>query len=250
MRHDISTINDGEGTLYTSDDINNDRSDEICEKAYKVGSAGLVFCQTCEDLVKEITRESVAQLKQVELALALRTKELAKMKSNLAAQIVEADNAIDKAQTQLRHMEQRADAGSPMQEAVTSMRALVRDLQLNRRNATEDLRNKTLALDIDNSVRKVTAQMACEDVPKKLQTSASAPSMQTAGMRTSGAQPGRSPKQATAPHCGGNPQQGELEPSQSFSKLALSPSSPSHKAGGSSPLKAAANSTFQRSHGY
>lgn len=250
MRYDISTISAGAGDLYKSEDINDSRSDAITEKAYKVGVGGLTFCHTCEDLVKEIKRESAAISKQVDLGVTLHTKELAGIKSNLATQIVEAEGAVEKAQRQLKQMEQRAEVGSPMQEAVTQMRALVRDLQANRRNAIEDLRNKTTALDIDNSVRKVTAQVACEDAPgsKKLQGSSSAPSMQNTSMRATGPSPKAANSQGWH-H--GNPQQGDMEMFQSRSRNAMpSPAASAHGAGASSPLKAAAAASVQRGHGY
>lgn len=250
MRHDISTIAEGEGALYKSEDIDDKRSDAICEKAYKVGAIGLTFCHGSDELIKTIKIDSKAIAKQVDTLFGLHTKELAKMKASLAAQIVESEGAIDKAQVQLKHMEQRVEVGSPMQEAITSMKTLLRDLQANRRNAIEDLRNKTAVLDIDNSCRKVTAQMASGEalVPKTLPDSPSAPALQSSKMKKLGqnAQNGRG--NSSSWH--GNPQQGDgVEMSQSLSKSASSPNYHTG-AGGSSSLKAAAKASVQgNNHG-
>merc|ERR1719221_2129928 len=54
---------------------------------------------------------------------------------------------------------------------------MVEDLKTSRRTLVEDLRSKVSALDIDNSCRRVTPQMASE--PRKLQNSSSMPNLKS-----------------------------------------------------------------------
>merc|ERR1711865_12612 len=178
------------------------------------------------------------------------------MKLSLAQRIVESEAAIDKAGTQLRHMEQRAEmGGKTMNEMIATLKALLRDLHGNRQNSVKDLRNKSLALDIDNSCRKVTPEVATAAsdpvTNKKLAASASAPALSSPGaskMSTSGT--GWKPSPEWTSPSPGNPQQGEFEQrtanaQQSPKRPAPNRASPSPKAGGSNPLKAAATNQLK-----
>jgi len=241
MRHDLLTIASGEDQeLYVSDDISAARSNEIVENAYRISADGVMIMNASEGFVKRIKGEAKALNKQVEECLRLHTKELAGMKTTLGQRIVESEQAIDKAGTQMRHMEQRAEMGdNTLKENIALLKALLRDLHVNKQNSVQDLRNKSIALDIDNSCRKVTAQVASsgpkDATNKKLAPSQSAPALGGASKMSStgnGFPPGQS----------GNPQQGDVEQRKSFANFkghnGSSPSSPS--AGGSNPLKAGA----------
>merc|ERR1719221_2520443 len=61
---------------------------------------------------------------------------------------------------------------------------MVEDLKTSRRTLVEDLRSKVSALDIDNSCRRVTPQMASE--PRKLQNSSSMPNLKSTVRGTAG----------------------------------------------------------------
>merc|ERR1712070_595009 len=116
--------------------------------------------------------------KRVANALALHTKELASFRAKLAQQVVASEGAIDKAEQQLSRMLPRIEMGDEtLKDTATKLQALLRDLRATRQKTSEDLRNKTAALEIDNSCRKVTPQMASETAPKKLVSSSSAPSL-------------------------------------------------------------------------
>jgi len=253
MRIDLGTIAAGEELdLHVTEDISDKRSKQIEARAYEVAAAGLVLSAYSVELVKSIKTKSAEIDKQVMLSLKLHTKELAVMKSSLARKVIESETAIDKAGTQLRHMEERVKQGDPaMAELVSTMKALLRDLNATRSKTIEDVRSKTAALDIDNSCRKVTPAMAADPVAAKMAASASAPSLGTPKMSSSGkAKPSMSGEFSIA----GNPQQGDyqqldvtLRQSKSSSKLNAHnrPSPSSSAAGGSSSLKATASTLLQ-----
>merc|ERR1712070_338403 len=119
---------------------------------------------------------------------------------------------------QLRHMEQRVEQGddNTLKANVATLKAMLRDLHGNRQNSVKDLRNKSTALDIDNSCRKVTAQVAtalCGEQAKKLASSASAPTLGGSSKMTSS---GTGWKPST--ENSGNPQQGDVEHRQNNGK--------------------------------
>jgi len=100
------------------------------------------------------------------------------MRSKLAIQVTEAETAFEKAELQLSHMMQRTGMGdSALAQRAAKMEALLRDLGVSRHKTNEDLRNKTVALDIDNSCRRVTAQMASSEPATKMGHSNSAPTL-------------------------------------------------------------------------
>merc|ERR1712182_116963 len=136
-------------------------------------------------------------------------------------------------------MEQRAEMGdNSMKEMIATLKALLRDLHSNRQNSVKDLRNKSLALDIDNSCRKVTPQVATAPsdpkAKKQLAASQSAPAL-GASSKMSASGSGWKP----ASESSGNPQQGDIEQRHAIAKTPKR-HSPSPSAGGSNPLKAAA----------
>lgn len=251
MRHDLGTIAAGEECdLYNSPEISNKRSNEIVENAYVISAQGLKIQDSSEALVKRVKNQAAVLNKQVEQSLAHHTKELASMKASLAQKIVESEGAIDKASTQLRHMEQRAELGdNSMNDMISTLKALLRDLHSNRQNSVKDLRNKSLALDIDTSCRKVTSQVATAPsdpkAKKQLAASQSAPVLGGASKMPAS---GTGWKQG-AESCG-NPQQGDnhiVINQEQRHAIARSPKrpTPSPSAGGSNPLKAAATAVVQ-----
>jgi len=241
MLKDRATVEAGEDVPLYTEGVSDKRSREICANAHVIAEKAAKLNKESETLVKRIKNEAALLNKQVEQCLKTKTKDLEHMKNSLAQQIVQSEGAIEKAQTQLKHMEQRAEMGdSSMIEGVTALKNLLRDLRANQQNSQRDLRNKTLALDIDQSVRKVTAQVATASMEKdkkpKLTNSASAPTMGTPKMSASGTawKPGE--------NCG-NPQQGDYsEQRQSQNRKTRPIRSPS--AGGSNSLKAAATATL------
>jgi len=245
MRHDLGTVCSGEDSaLFSSEDISERRSDEIVENAYKISAEGLKTKDTSESLVKRAKSQGAVLNKQVQCELARHTKELADMKLSLAQRIVESEAAIDKAGTQLRHMEQRAEMGDKtMNEMIATLKALLRDLHGNRQNSVKDLRNKSLALDIDNSCRKVTAQVAsAAQEPantKKLGVSASAPNLGASSKMSASGTAWNKPENS------GNPQQGDLSEQRQAKARARPHPSSSPNAGGSNPLKAGAAAVVQ-----
>mmetsp|Transcript_122183 Transcript_122183/g.317510 ORF Transcript_122183/g.317510 Transcript_122183/m.317510 type:complete len:477 (-) Transcript_122183:69-1499(-) len=131
-----------------------------------------------EHMIVKIREESRAATKRVAEALAKRTKELSDMKKQFEAHLADVEHTHAKAERALAVEEARVDPtaeDATQQERLEILRSAVRDLASSKENLTEDLRNKIAALDIDNSCRRCTPQMACE--PKKLQPSASSPSL-------------------------------------------------------------------------
>merc|ERR1712070_635478 len=150
--------------------------------------------------------------KRVANALALHTKELASFRAKLARQVVDSEGAIDKAEQQLSRMLPRIDMGDlTLKDTADKLQALLRDLRATRAKTSEDLRNKTIALDIDNSCRKVTPQMASgEAALKKLVSSSSAPVLGSVNMASTTGNMNATFLKASS----GNPQQGDFMPEQ------------------------------------
>jgi len=252
MRYDSSTVNEGEDVdLYVSEEISDSKSDDIVVHALHLFEQALELNDFSVVLVKRIKVASEAIAKRVSLCLTFHTKDLSSMKSVLAKKIVEAEGAIDKAGVQLRHMEQRVEQGDQkMADVVKQMKNMLRELQASRQKTIEDLRCKTAALDIDNSCRKVTPQVASapQGGPKKMGTSASAPSLvspknSTAGQGQTGQwkPTGGSGLPGDASSLYGNPQQGDVDHGRGAINFGHNRTGPSPtNAGGSNPLKAAA----------
>lgn len=212
MKKDMATISAGQDApLCSPECISDQRSGDVQQESQKLAEAALRFKDECEGLVSRIKKESVIVSKRVANCLRLHTQELAGMRKKLAAQVTESETAFDKAELQLSHMMQRTGMGdSAMAQRVGKMEALLRDLGASRRKTTEDLRNKTIALEIDNSCRKVTAQMASGEPASKMGHSTSAPSLSPHKMATatdSFKMTLRSPSGASP----NNPQQGDNE---------------------------------------
>jgi len=240
MTKDLSTIGPGQDVpLCSPECISNKRSLEMQQKAYKLSEAGLHLSDHSEVLVTRIRRHAANVAKRVTQAFLSHTKELAVMRAKLARQVVDSEAAIDKAELQLSHMKQRVDMGDmSLSDRADALKATLRDLRAIRQKTSEDLRNKTIALELDNSCRKVTAQMASgEAPPNKLSTSSSAPAL---GSKKMASTTGRLNSTMTS----GNPQQGDAESSPmrhsgiNFASAAGSP-------GGSGSLKAAGNQFVQ-----
>lgn len=253
MKKDISTINAGADTeLHNPECISDAASREIAQRAYELVESGLKLKDHSEEVVKRIKTESSVISKRVTQALQLHTKELASLRASLARQVVESEGAIEKAEQQLGRMLPRIDMGDEtLKEAADKLQALLRDLRATRSRTSEDLRNKTTALDIDNSCRKVTPQMASGDAaPKKLASSSSAPVLGSVNMSSSTANPNATFLKASS----GNPQQGDFLPEQQspdhLRHTATGFSSPTSSlkggaVGGSGLLKAAAMAVVQ-----
>merc|ERR1712100_1003690 len=120
-------------------------------RAYERVDSGLKLKDRSEEVVKRIKTESSAMSKRVVTALQLHTKELASLRAKLARQVVESEGAIEKAEQQLGRMLPRIDLGDlTLKDTADKLQALLRDLRATRAKTSEDLRNKTTALDIDN----------------------------------------------------------------------------------------------------
>merc|ERR1719387_3344847 len=116
----------------------------MCDRAYKLSLAGLQLNDYSEVLVSRIKKQSAATCKQVAQALALHTKELAGLRSTLARQVEESKTAIDKAETQMRHLDQRLEMGDEsVRPNATALKALLRDLRASKQKTIDDLRSKT-----------------------------------------------------------------------------------------------------------
>lgn len=256
MRFDLATINGGEDVdLCSPENISDSKSKEMSDRAYKLSLAGLQLNDYSEVLVSRIKRQSAATCKQVAQALALHTKELAGLRSTLARQVEESKGAIDKAEVQMRHLDQRLEMGDEsVRPNATALKALLRDLRASKQKTIDDLRSKTAALEIDNSCRRVTPQMATSDPfePKKpLAASSSAPTLGAASKmsKTMG-------QWKMAQASSGNPQQGDEETARPSPKQMRHTASSggfaiqagSSPAGGSNPLKAAAAASFVQGH--
>lgn len=132
-----------------------------------------------ENLIQAIRAEAAEAIKRVEQALAKRTRELSEVQKKFQALILEVEHAKMAAERALETAEERLDpAGgdAAQQEKVATLRTAVANLTKTKHDLVEDLRQKIAALNIDNSCRRCTPQVACE--PKKqLRNSNSAPSL-------------------------------------------------------------------------
>merc|ERR1712217_916656 len=132
--------------------------------------------------------------------------ELTTLKSQFEEHVKEVDIAITKAFRVLVREEERVDLAKDIkaqQDKIEQLRSSVEELRASKKSLVDDLRCKIAALDIDNSCRRITPQVA-SDKTKKLQGSASAPNLKlctTTGRMFS--LPGRSTPQPLALEAGG-----------------------------------------------
>lgn len=251
MKKDISTINAGTDVeLQHPQCISDAGSRNMAQRGYECIEVSLKLKDLSEEIVKRIKTEASVMCKRVGQALALHTKELATLRAQLARQVVESEVAIEKAEQQLSRMLPRIEMGDvALKDTADKLQALLRDLRATRLRTSEDLRNKTTALEIDNSCRKVTPQMASgEATPKKLVNSSSAPLLGSVNMASTTGKLNATLLKATS----GNPQQGDFAPDHQSANhlrhtaIGFARSSPKGSAaGGSSPLKAAAIACVQ-----
>jgi len=132
-----------------------------------------------DELIVKIRGESVLATKRVLESLAKRTKELADMKKSFEAGVLDIEHARARAERALQVEVDRLDPGgfdTMQQERVAILRAALADLTASKASLQEDLRDKIVSLDIDNSCRRQTPQMACEPA-KRLQPSQSSPQL-------------------------------------------------------------------------
>jgi hypothetical protein len=252
MKKDISTISAGmDVELQNPECISDSGSQNMLQRGYEFIDLGLKLCTHSDEIVKRIKTEASVMTKRVANALALHTKELASFRAKLARQVVESEGAIDKAEQQLSRMLPRIEMGDvALKDTAGKLQALLRDLRATRQKTSEDLRNKTTALEIDNSCRKVTAQMASGEAPKKLVNSSSAPLLGSTNMAATTGKFNTTFLKASS----GNPQQGDFLPELPttdhlrHTAIGFTNSSATPKgsvAGGSSSLKAAARGFVQ-----
>lgn len=121
------------------------------------------FCQECESLVKENREKTTALVQQTAARLEKRTDELSKLKSKMEDQVQTINFAIQKATRDLEKHTKRLNPAELLKvNTIEECKALLNQLTDTKSELVQDLQCKILALDIDNSCRRVTPQVACE----------------------------------------------------------------------------------------
>merc|ERR1711972_787587 len=130
-----------------------------------------------DKVISRIRHESAVMTKRAAEALKKNTMQLTTLKSQFEEHVKEVDIAITKAFRVLVREEERLDLAKDIkaqQDKIEQLRSSVEELRASKKSLMDDLRCKIAALDIDNSCRRITPQVA-SDKTKKLQASASAP---------------------------------------------------------------------------
>mmetsp|Transcript_11014 Transcript_11014/g.26484 ORF Transcript_11014/g.26484 Transcript_11014/m.26484 type:complete len:432 (-) Transcript_11014:119-1414(-) len=154
------------------------RSIDVIRKAKELPDKVDVTVGRVRQESEQCTRRSARQL-------GMKTRELGEFKKTLEESIRAVDGTLTQAKLALSKEEGRLEtvmgekALQQTQERVNDLTAMVQELQDSHRGLVEELRCKVGALDIDNSCRRVTPQVAAEP-SKKLQQSASAPTLRKA----------------------------------------------------------------------
>eukprot|EP00931_Biecheleriopsis_adriatica_P057086 TRINITY_DN33854_c0_g1_i1.p1 TRINITY_DN33854_c0_g1~~TRINITY_DN33854_c0_g1_i1.p1 ORF type:complete len:497 (+),score=139.82 TRINITY_DN33854_c0_g1_i1:31-1521(+) len=155
--------------------------------------------QKTDKIISKSRQDAEQAAKRSGKTLAVRTRELAALKKQCEDHLKDVEHATHQAKQALGKEESKlenmvgAKAMQETQSRINDLNAMVKELQATRRSLVEELRSKAGALDIDNSCRRVTPQMASE--PKKqtqhgLASSTSMPAL--AGPSLSGASSSKS----------------------------------------------------------
>lgn len=157
------------------------RAVSVIEHAYR-------FQDQVNQTIPKLRQESEAVVRRTAKTLASRTRELSAIQKTLQGNVKDVDQtlfqatqAFEKEEWKLENVpSDQKQAKEHAQSRVADLRAMVDELKATRSRVLEELRCKAAALEVDNSCRRVTPQMASE--PKKqavasLKTSSSMPTL-------------------------------------------------------------------------
>jgi len=126
------------------------------------------FMDKGDEAIKKSKRTSGVVTKAVENSLTARTRHLQELKSSLESRVLDVSYAIQTAERELHKYERRLEAGDAAKRStLQSHRQVLAELEKTKADLIEDLRHKTRALNIDNTCRRVTPQVAASASQKE-----------------------------------------------------------------------------------
>jgi len=188
VHHDLSTLRPAPAAVgecaasKAPHSVVGSAAETLHQQAIQVVKSSYLLKEKADKLIPRIREESRIVTKRVGDALAKHAKELADIKKQYEDHLKAVGHAIQEAARALAKEEDRLAMASDVetqQAIVTTLRGSVNELKATKGTLVEDLRSKVAALEIDNSCRRITPQIANEPPRPKLKTSASAPTLQS-----------------------------------------------------------------------
>mmetsp|Transcript_64026 Transcript_64026/g.152697 ORF Transcript_64026/g.152697 Transcript_64026/m.152697 type:complete len:476 (-) Transcript_64026:75-1502(-) len=159
----------------------------LIEKAEKIIEEVDNMCTRSEEVIRRSQKDSRFMTKSVNACLARRTAELAAIKRNLEDHVADVNYAIGQAERNIEKYYKRLNPRDSSKKAkVDSANEVLEDLKRTKADLVTDLHHKIHALDIDNTCRRITPQVASEQKRRqsapnggsgKLGSSASSPNL-------------------------------------------------------------------------
>jgi len=124
------------------------------------------FCAKSAAAIEKSRGEGLVATSAVTKALAKRTIDMHDLKRNLEEHIRDVNYAIVQAERSLEKQAKRLDPkDTSKKEQMEATQDLLAQLRQTKKKLVQDLRSKIAALDLDNSCRRVTPQVAAEQKP-------------------------------------------------------------------------------------